>query len=380
MRRRSPCRLRDRPHHPETRAEYYSTTRDVITCDKCAIIGGHRGDICELATIAATSCAVAWRVQAAHREHEQAIAAAHASIDATYNGLKTRIDEKARVVIEGVKKQSALAKEKLRQEQLAKKEAASASIHALNTLDTEVKGKLAALPRLDGQAAAVREAEQGLQIFQAPKWGKEQADEAFRRFEALEPFKAIEEAAFKAKPEFQIFVRNCATTRLRQDDHGRRDGRYDGRGAKGILAENTGVPQYCQGIIFWGTVLEDAQTMAHYNIGREDTVEMRLFARELSARGKLAKAVQRGRGPKANRIYVKPLTGETMTLDVTPLDTVWDVKLKLHAQMGIHEDVAVLIYAGKVLPDKSTLAECAVFDQSTLHLIVGSGQIHAALE
>ena len=31
------------PHHPETRAEYYCTTCDVITCDKCAIIGGHRG-------------------------------------------------------------------------------------------------------------------------------------------------------------------------------------------------------------------------------------------------------------------------------------------------------------------------------------------------
>lgn len=70
------------------------------------------------------------------------------------------------------------------------------------------------------------------------------------------------------------------------------------------------------------------------------------------------------------RIYVKPVTGETMMLNVTPADTVWDVKLKLHAQMDIHEDVAVLIFAGKVLPDKSTLTECAVYELSTLHLIV----------
>ena len=262
------------PHHPETRAEYYCTTCDVITCDKCAIIGGHRGhNICELVTAAATCRAGLQRVQSAHREREQKVATVHARIDATYNGLKTRIDEKARAVIEAVETQSAIAKEKLRREQLAKKEAASASIHALNTLD--VVGKLAALPRLDGQAAAVHAAEQGLQNFQAPVWGKEQADEAARRFEALEPFKAIEEAAFKAKPEFQIFVRNCATTQSKTIT-------VDVTGdttveeLKGILVERTGVPRDRQGLVFRGKgkVLEDAQTMAHYNIGREDTIEM----------------------------------------------------------------------------------------------------------
>ena len=265
------------PHHPETHAEYYCTTCDVITCDKCAIIGGHRGhDICELATIAATSRAELQRVQAAHREHEQAIAAAHARIDATYNGLKTRIDEKARVVIEGVKKQSALAKGKLRQERLAKLQTAWATIRALKSQQARrVTGKLAALPRLDGQAVAVHAAEQGLQNFQAPVWGKEQADEAVRRFEALEPFKAIEGAAFKAKPEFQIFVRNCATTQSKTIT-------VDVAGdttveeLKGILVERTGVPRDRQGLVFRGKgkVLEDAQTMAHYNIGREDTIEM----------------------------------------------------------------------------------------------------------
>ena len=61
-----------------------------------------------------------------------------------------------------------------------------------------MEGKLAALPRLDGQVAALRASEQVLQVFQAPVWGKEQMDDAFRRFEALEPVKAIEEAAQSA--------------------------------------------------------------------------------------------------------------------------------------------------------------------------------------
>ena len=361
------------PHHPETRAEYYCTTCDVITCDKCAIIGGHRGhDICELVTAAATCRAGLQRVQSAHREREQKVATVHARIDATYNGLKTRIDEKARAVIEAVETQSAIAKEKLRHEQLAKKEAASASIHALNTLD--VVGKLAALPRLDGQAAAVHAAERGLQNFQAPKWGKEQADEAFRRFEALEPFKAIEEAAqnalFQPKPEFQIFVRNLVTTKSKTVAVDVTDDTTVGE-LKGILA----VPCDRSGLVFQGKVLEDARTMAQYNIGREATIEMRLFARELSARGKVAEAVDGVRRPNnLYQIHVKPHAQihRKITLDVTPADKICEVKLLTRAQMemDVHPDQLVLIFAGRHLPDKSTLAECAVYEHSTLHLVV----------
>ena len=268
------------PHHPETHAEYYCNTCDVITCDKCAIIGGHRGhNICELATAAATCRARLQRVQAALNEREQNVDAMVARIDATYNGLETRVDEKARAVIEAVKKQSALAKGKLRQERLAKLQTAWATIRALKSQQARrVTGKLAALPRLDGQAVAVHAAEQGLQIFQAPVWGKEQAEEALHRFEELEPLKAIEEAAqsaLQAKTEFQIFVFNGATTQnktITVDVAG--DTTVEE--LKGILVERTGVPRDRQGLVFRGKgkVLEDAQTMAHYNIGREDTIEM----------------------------------------------------------------------------------------------------------
>jgi hypothetical protein len=101
---------------------------------------------------------------------------------------------------------------------------------------------------------------------------------------------------------------------------------------------------------------------------------MRLFARELSARGKLAKAVEL----PANHIHVKTLMGETIHLDVKPADTIWEVKLMLHAHVvleGMMQDVHprrfVLIFAGQQLPNNSTLAECLVNEQSTMHLVVG---------
>ena len=102
------------PHHPETRAEYFCNTCDVITCDKCALLGGHRGhDICELATAAAACRAGLQRVQAGLSEREQAAAAARGRIDATYNGLKSRVDEEAQAVIDEVNRQRVIAKQDL---------------------------------------------------------------------------------------------------------------------------------------------------------------------------------------------------------------------------------------------------------------------------
>ena len=317
------------PHHPETRAEYYCNTCDVITCDKCALIGGHRGhDICELAAAAATCRAGLQRVQAAHREQEQAAAAVHARIDATYNGLKTRVDETTRAVIEAVKKRGALVKQNLQDRQLAEHDTASASLRALKPLHKEVEGKLAALPRLDGQAAALRASEQGLQIFQAPVWGKEQIDDAFRRFEALEPFKAIEEAAqgaFKAKPEFQIFVRvNGGTTQNKTVTIKVADKTTVGE-LKGTLVERTGVPRGRQGLVFQGKVLEDA--------GRWRTT--RSAARRPS---RCASSSAKGADvTPAEEIYVKYQDGRTEKIDVHCLDTLLR-KRKIAVQTAVRDD------------------------------------------
>ena len=76
------------PHHPETRAEYYCTTCDVITCDSALSSAATAATTSASSRLAATSRAELQRVQAARREQEQAVAAVHARIDATYNGCR----------------------------------------------------------------------------------------------------------------------------------------------------------------------------------------------------------------------------------------------------------------------------------------------------
>ena len=112
------------------------------------------------------------------------------------------------------------------------------------------------------------------------------------------------------------------------------------------------MPADQQRLVFGGKQLEDGRSLADYNVVKDSTLFL----------------VLRLRG--GMQIFVKTLSGKSITVDVDPRDSVEALKAKIADREGVPADQQRLVFGGKQLEDGRSLADYNVVKDSNVFLVL----------
>ncbi|OEU12432.1 ubiquitin-domain-containing protein [Fragilariopsis cylindrus CCMP1102] len=121
---------------------------------------------------------------------------------------------------------------------------------------------------------------------------------------------------------------------------------------KAKIAEKEGIPVEQQRLIFGGQQLQDSKTIDDYDMGDDATLHL----------------VLRLRG--GMQLFVKTLTGKTVSIEVEEGESIEDVKAKIAEKEGIPVEQQRLIFGGQQLQDSKTIDDYDMGDDATLHLVL----------